>query len=136
MNIPPCFYRLSVKALILDENNKFLLAKEPDGKWDLPGGGLEYKEDINLAITREIKEELGLEVVYVAPKPSYFTTFLKKGTDVWMANVIYLTKVKNLDFKPSDECVEIKFFSTQEATGLDNYGGITELTRNIWLIKQ
>ena len=27
-SIPPCFYRISIKALILDESGKFLLMKE------------------------------------------------------------------------------------------------------------
>jgi len=36
-NIPNCFYRVSVKALVLDDTkNKFLLLKEDDGMWDFP----------------------------------------------------------------------------------------------------
>jgi 8-oxo-dGTP diphosphatase len=37
-NIPPCFYRLSVKALIHDEQGRFLLVKEENNLWELPGG--------------------------------------------------------------------------------------------------
>lgn len=36
--IPDCFYRISIKALILDEFGKFLLCREDNGKWDFPGG--------------------------------------------------------------------------------------------------
>jgi hypothetical protein len=36
--IPNCFYRVSAKALILDENQRFLLAKEDNGYRDFPGG--------------------------------------------------------------------------------------------------
>lgn len=36
------FYRVSVKALILNETrDKFLLCKQGNGVWDLPGGGLD-----------------------------------------------------------------------------------------------
>jgi len=35
--IPACFYRISIKALILDENGRFLLCREDNGKWDFPG---------------------------------------------------------------------------------------------------
>lgn len=37
ITIPECFYRVSVKALILDESGeRFLLFQESDGKWDFP----------------------------------------------------------------------------------------------------
>ncbi len=36
--LPPCFYRVSTKALITKEN-KVLLIMESDGTWELPGGG-------------------------------------------------------------------------------------------------
>lgn len=40
--IPDCFYRISIKALILNEaRDKFLICQEDNGKWELPGGGLE-----------------------------------------------------------------------------------------------
>ena len=129
MNIPPCFYRLSVKALIVDEQDRFLVAKEPDGKWDLPGGGLEYGEDLKTALEREIKEELGLQATKIFEQPAWFTTFKKAGTDIWMANAVHYVYVENFDFVPSDECVEIKFFTAKEAANLDNYGGITELAK-------
>lgn len=127
MQIPPCFYRVSVKALILDDQGRFLLAKEPDGKWDLPGGGLEFAENPQLAIRREVTEELGLHVLDVKTQPTYFTTFKKTNTDIWMANAVYETTVENLEFKTSDECEEIQFFTPQEAEALDNYGGVTKL---------
>ncbi len=40
--VPECIYRVSVKALILNENrDKFLIIQENNGWWDLPGGGLD-----------------------------------------------------------------------------------------------
>ena len=41
-NIPNCYYRVSVKALITDNEGKFLLIRENVGKWELPGGGLDF----------------------------------------------------------------------------------------------
>ena len=34
---------------------------------------------------------------------------------VWKSIVLYETKVKDLNFKPSDECVELRFFTKEEA---------------------
>lgn len=56
---PPCTYRVSAKAVILIDG-KLLLVKEETEQWELPGGGIEHKEDINEALHREIKEETGL----------------------------------------------------------------------------
>ena len=42
MDIPECFYRISVKALVLNEaRDRFLITQEEDGRWELPGGGLD-----------------------------------------------------------------------------------------------
>lgn len=108
--LPECFYRVSVKALILNETrDKFLICKEDNGKWELPGGGLDWDMSPQDDLPREIKEEMGLEVVSIADRPSYFYTFAFERHLGRGANIIYETTVKNLDFTPSDECVEIAF---------------------------
>ncbi len=60
-----------IAYIVLYENGKFLLTQrridaedDPafDGKWQLPGGGLEIGEHISAVIRREAKEELGIDV--------------------------------------------------------------------------
>jgi hypothetical protein len=34
--LPPCFYRISAKALVLNNEGKILLLQEENGIWDLP----------------------------------------------------------------------------------------------------
>lgn len=126
-NIPNCFYRVSIKALVLDEEGRFLLCREDNGKWELPGGGLDFWENPQEGITREIKEEMGLEVTSVADRPSYFFTWLEKWR--WKSNVIYKTTLQNLNFTPSDECEEIWFFSTEEALKLDLFSNVVEFCK-------
>lgn len=113
-NIPECFYRISVKALILDDEKRFLLTKEENGKWELPGGGLDFGEKPQECLIREIKEEMGIDITFVSDTPSYFLTSQKENAH-WFSNIIYNTKVKDLDFIPSDECIEVKFFTKEEA---------------------
>lgn len=114
-NIPNCFYRISIKALILDDEKRFLLALENNGLWELPGGGLDFGEKPQECLSREIKEETGIDVVHVNEKPSYFLTTLGIKSMKWYCNVLYETKIKDLNFKPSDECVGLKFFTKEEA---------------------
>ncbi len=54
-------------AVIVDENKKILIDKRLNkgsmaNKWEFPGGKFEKGEDAIACITREIKEELGLEI--------------------------------------------------------------------------
>jgi 8-oxo-dGTP diphosphatase len=108
-------FRVSVKGIAVDETGRFLLAKEDNGKWELLGGGLEHNEDPIAALKREFKEETGLEVVEVSATPKYFVTAPKVGREGFVANVIYEVKLKDLKFTASDECVELRFFSVEEA---------------------
>ena len=61
------YYRVSLKALILDETRtKFLVAQEDNGLWELPGGGWDWGETHNACITRELSEEMGLTATSVS----------------------------------------------------------------------
>ena len=127
-SIPPCFYRISIKALILDESGKFLLMKEENWLWDFPGGGLDHGENPLDGIRREIAEEMWLEVVEIMESPTYFLT-AKSLRGKPIANVFYETKVKNLDFTPSSECIEIGFYDIEEAKSLETYSNVQEFLK-------
>ena len=59
--VPNCFYRISVKALVLNETrDRFLIVQESNGKWELPGGGLEWGAQPDQDVSRESKEEMTL----------------------------------------------------------------------------
>ena len=109
-------YRVSAKALILDDNKNFLLVRE--SKWrELPWWWLEYWETPQECIKRELLEEMGITVKSVNDNPSYFLTTIKENW-VWISNIIYETKVDLddiLSFIPSDECLEVKFFDVNQA---------------------
>ena len=80
MKTPNSTYRVSVKALIVNDKKEILLIEEDDGRWDLPGGGLNYNEDINSCLKREIKEELGVNTKSINKTPTYIWTGKKEKT--------------------------------------------------------
>lgn len=129
-NIPNWFYRTSAKALILNEEKKFLLARE-EKWWELPWWGLEYWENPQDWIKRELAEEIGITVKNVGETPSYFLTTQKKN-GVRIANIIYETSVDLNDllkFKPSDECLELKFFDIEQAKKEELFPNVQEFIK-------
>lgn len=113
-DIPNGYYRISIKALIVNEEKKFLLFQEENGTWELPGGGLDFGETPQECLVRELKEEAGMHVTWVSKNPAYFVTGVLQE-ETWKAAVLYETKVESLNFTPSDECVTFRFFSREEA---------------------
>jgi 8-oxo-dGTP diphosphatase len=60
-------FQVIVCVLLRDEAGRVLLTrrkadKKLGGFWEFPGGKLEYGEDLVMALKREIREELGVEI--------------------------------------------------------------------------
>ena len=54
--------RVTLKAVILDEQGRILVVKEKGRDWwDTPGGGIEHGETIKEALARELEEEVSLK---------------------------------------------------------------------------
>lgn len=128
---PKCYYRTSVKALILNETrDKFLIVKEDNGKWDFPGGGMDYGESPKDCLKRELMEEMGLEVSTISDSPLYFFTGQFQREDLngkWYSNVFYEVTLPSLSFTPSSECVKVRFVSPEEIATLPVYNSVTSL---------
>ena len=132
-DFPDAFYRVTAKGLCV-RDGKVLLIHDYTGRsstdarpeWELPGGGLDFGETFEEALTREVQEEMGLKVTWIDTKPTYvWTTNHGEGRGMewyWVCTVIYRFDVESLNnFTPTEECKEIKFFSKEELhENLDN----------------
>ena len=63
---------LVVAAALYDEQGRVLIAQRPEGKhlegrWEFPGGKVARGESEAAALTRELREELGIEVAESTP---------------------------------------------------------------------
>lgn len=132
MDIPNGFYRVSCKALIWNETGeKFLIIKEDNGWWELPGGAIDFGETPSECIKREVKEEMGLEAIETNTEP-YCVLMGKNMRDNWAVALVYETKVKNFKFIPSDECLEMKFVDKEDIKIIKAWRTVTDLANKIY----
>jgi len=59
--------RIEVVAAIIRKDDKILITQRPDNVhlarlWEFPGGKVEAGESLQMALRREIREELGIEI--------------------------------------------------------------------------
>jgi 8-oxo-dGTP diphosphatase len=134
-DFPNCFHRVTIKGLCV-RDGKVLLIKESSelsGKWEMPGGGLDFGEDIREGFKREIEEEMGLKVSFMSASPVYIWTYKyenKRGLDWYYSLVLaYKIEFENLDFTPTDECEEIRFFAKEELDSVDFCGQSNDLPK-------
>ncbi|MBA3947436.1 MAG: NUDIX domain-containing protein [Herpetosiphonaceae bacterium] len=85
-------HRIGAFAVIMDEQGRALISRRTDnGYYNLPGGGVEPDESVTEGLTREIREETGLEsrvgrLIGVYSKPQkheivlVFQAFITGGT--------------------------------------------------------
>lgn len=89
---PNAFYRVSVKALIRDEACKVLVVKENQDTWSLPGGGIDHGEVPEVALLRELKEELGVGNADIS-SINRTLTFELPEKQAWLLWIVYDVKL-------------------------------------------
>lgn len=95
---------LGANGLVLDGDGRVLLVRHGyQAGWQLPGGGVDGGETPDMAIRRELAEEVGLTGGVITLVGHYFRTAF------WMTNVIVLYRIDGgvIDFRPSLEIREI-----------------------------
>ena len=103
-------FRAAVAALVFDEQGRVLLFKHTYRKfeWGIPGGGLEYREQPADAMIREFREETGMTI-----EIEKLLTVVSAREDHHLS-IIFLCKITDGEFKPSNEISEIKYFDVND----------------------
>lgn len=116
-----------VVIAVIRKNNKYLLTRrvdlDPEEKeyapyvWNLPGGGINFGEQSEEAIKREIKEELGVEIKIIKLLPKVFSETRNHWQGIFLC---YLCEMKNNEekIKLNHEADQYGWFTTIEVSKL------------------
>jgi len=112
-------------ALIFNNEGKFLLtkrgqkAKNEKGKWEIPGGALEFGETFSQGLKREIKEELGIEIE-VGELLQLCDHIIHDESQHWVSPTYYCKIISGIPtILEPEKCDEIGWFTIQQAEKLD-----------------
>lgn len=118
---------------IIEKNQKFLFQKRKDnGKWDLPGGGIETDEDPREAMAREVFEETGInlkeeneEIKNIPQIAKLIQSLPEKAKEALKQNtgtvyLYYKELLKDVSLHLNEEVTEFKWFTKEEITQKSN----------------
>ena len=114
-DIDDCLYRVAARVLIVQDNQVLLVKEATEDWWALPGGGVDHGESVELSLTREIEEELGVPANEVTC--DYQIVYYTIG-DVVNAvprmNLYFKASVPEELLKPTDHVAQWQWFNKDE----------------------
>lgn len=123
----------SVVIGVIKKNNHYLLTKRQSpkkewNKWQFPGGELKFNESLEKALTRELKEELGVEVKIVKFIPKVFEIRREKDNFHGLFFVFLCNLLNNSQkIVLNSEASEFGWFAKEEILNLDSLQGTKEI---------
>ncbi len=129
-----------VPCALIIQNGKLLMQKRNDpqrtdyhGKWEFPGGGVEFKEKILENVVREVKEETGLVVEPVKLLQHIAVEWQEYPTFSYQVYLIpYVCKIVGGEIKPRDhEVLEARWFELDEVVSYPLVGENAKLYREL-----
>lgn len=128
------FVGVGVGAIVFDKFGKVLLSKRGKncrneiGLYEFPGGGLEFGENLEEAVKREILEECGIDVL-VKNQMATFNHILPNEGQHWVS-VVYICNYQSgeLTIKEPDKCSELIWVNFDKI----DLNSLTSVSKDCW----
>jgi len=106
---PESFYRVSVKAIIQNNDGKVFAVHEGDD-WTLPGGGIDHGENPINALKRELYEEAFIDTEFKAEfiGTESFYVDSKDAMAFWLIYKVIMME-QEFSFKAGEDADEVAF---------------------------
>lgn len=119
--------QVGATAILFDDaGQKLLLTRRTDnGRWCLPGGGMDPGEELAETCVREMKEETGLDVqvkrlIGLYSSPHYIAWYNNgSGDKVQIVSAVFEVELLGGELTLSDETTEFGYYSQAEIKSLD-----------------
>lgn len=121
-----------VGGLLHDGNGKFLFLKRvkssswAGGKWQLPGGKMEWGESVMSTLNREIAEETGGRIMDPAFLGVYTAQMSANGNDFHAVMLIYKGHYSGKGINMSEDHDDYAWMGVEEAVNTDLIEGLAD----------
>lgn len=112
--------KIDIRALVLNKENKILMAKEQnDGKWSIPGGWGDIGYSPSEVVVKEVKEETGLDVKVL----KLLAVFDKKchphpPEPLYVYKLVFLCEKNGGDLKRGFDIEDVDYFDIDDLPAL------------------
>ena len=113
---------LGVDAIFVNDEQEILLihrtGKNFNGYWGLVSGMVEWNEEVQDALKREVKEEIGVEIEEIQYTGRYYDTIGRHPSKTVIC-LPHFCKIKSGIPSAVSECDEVKWFKKEEIRNME-----------------
>ncbi|MCK5475885.1 MAG: NUDIX hydrolase [Candidatus Pacebacteria bacterium] len=122
--------QVSIKGLLYKEDKILFLRTTEAKKWELPGGRMDFGENVEQTFKREIKEELGFENVKIGNLLNTWSfTSVREKINYHFIVFDFEIYTKESKIRLSDEHIEYKWVGIDDFEKMDMRDGHKETLR-------
>lgn len=113
-------FRISLKAVIYNEQGELLVVKEHGLNWGLPGGGMDFGETFETALARELKEEVGYEGSFTFDVIDTADPMYLPKIDAWQVYVVCHVTPEHFNFSVGPDAEAMMFIHPNDLAQYDD----------------